>query len=237
MAKANLTWKVLPHGPVEKLGPRLWRVEGALEGMPLKRVMTVVKRADGTLVVHNAMALEEASMDELDAHGPVAAIVVPNGYHRLDAPAFKQRYPTAKVYCPSGARAKVEEVVPVDGDYAALGDDGVVRAETLEGTGATEGVLVVRDADGATLVFNDVVFNMPHAPGFSGFVLRHFTASSGGPRISRVARLFVVKDKAALRAHLERLAGTPNLVRAIVSHHETITGEVDRTLREVAATL
>jgi hypothetical protein len=237
MAKANTTWKVLPHGPIEKLGPRLWRVEGALDGMPLKRVMTVVKRADGTLLVHNAMALDAAAMEEFDAMGPIAAIVVPNGYHRLDAPAFKQRYPTAKFYCPSGARAKVEEVVPVDGDYAALGDDGVVRAETLDGTREAEGVLVVRDADGATLVFNDVVFNMPHAPGFSGFVLRYLTASSGGPRVSRVARLFVVKDAAALRAHFERLAAIPGLVRAIVSHHETITGEVDQALRALAATL
>jgi hypothetical protein len=237
MAKANTTWKVLPHGPIEKLGSRLWRVEGALDGMPLKRVMTVVKRADGTLLVHNAMALDAAAMEEFDALGPVAAIVVPNGYHRLDAPVFKQRYPTAKVYCPSGARAKVEEVVPVDGDYEALGDDGVVRAETLDGTREAEGVLVVRDAEGTTLVFNDVVFNMPHAPGFSGFVLRYLTASSGGPRVSRVARLFVVKDAAALRAHLERLAAIPGLVRAIVSHHETITGEVDRTLRALAATL
>ena len=123
------------------------------------------------------------------------------------------------------------------GEAIAIGDDGVVRAETLEGTGESEGVLVVRDADGTTLVFNDAVFNMPHAPGFSGFVLRYLTASSGGPRISRVARLFVVKDKSALRAHLERLAALPSLVRAIVSHHETIAGDVGRTLRDVAATL
>jgi len=44
-------WKVLPHKPIEKLAENLWRVEGDLEGMPLKRVMAIAKRADGSLEV------------------------------------------------------------------------------------------------------------------------------------------------------------------------------------------
>lgn len=30
MAKAHVSWKVLPHDPIEKLSDRLWRVEGEL---------------------------------------------------------------------------------------------------------------------------------------------------------------------------------------------------------------
>jgi len=73
--------------------------------------------------------------------------------------------------------------------------------------------------------------------GFSGFVFKHVTRSSGGPRVSRIARLFLVKDKAAFRAHLERLASTKDLRRVIVSHHETITEDPAGALRAVAATL
>ena len=67
MAKAHDTWKVLPHRPIEVVADNLWRVEGKLETMPLKRVMTIARREDGQLVVHNAMALDPESMARIDA--------------------------------------------------------------------------------------------------------------------------------------------------------------------------
>ena len=230
-------WKVLPHGKLEKLGPNFWRVEGDLPNGPLKRVMTIVKRANGGLVIHNAICMDDAEMKEIEALGAPEILVVPNGYHRLDAPRFKERYPNLKVYCPRGGRARVAEAVAVDGTYDTFPNDDVVSMETLEGTKEGEGAMTVQGEGGATLVLNDVVFNMPHAPGFTGFVLKAITASSGGPKVSRISRLALVKDKAALRAHLERLADTPKLARIIVSHHEMITNDPRGTLRAVAATL
>jgi hypothetical protein len=237
MAKANAEWTVLKHGPIERLSERLWRIEGTLPSMPLARVMTIARRADGGLVVHNAIAVDDATRAELEAWGPIAAIVVPNGYHRLDAPAFHARYPAARVVCPRGARAKVEQVVPVTGGYEDEPADPAVTLETLDGTGDAEGAMIVRDAAGASLVLNDIVFNMPHLPGIHGFVLRRITGSSGGPRVSRIARWFLAKDKPALRTHLERLAATPELRRICVSHHETIDRDPAKVLRDVAATL
>lgn len=236
-AKAHTEWTVLRHGPIQRLSERLWRVEGTLPAMPMARVMSIARRSDGGLVVHNAIAVDDAAIAEIEAWGPVAAIVVPNGYHRLDARAFHDRYPGARVVCPRGSRAKVEQVVPVTGGYEDEPADTAVALETLDGTAAAEGVMIVRDAGGASLVFNDIVFNMPHLPGVHGFVLRRITGSSGGPRISRIARWFLAKDKPALRAHLERLAATPDLRRIVVSHHEVIDRDPARVLRDVAATL
>jgi len=236
MAKAHATWTVLAHGPLEKLGDDVWRVEGALPGMSMKRVMTIARRADGQLVVHNAIALDDAAMKTLDALGPVGFIVVPNGYHRLDAPAFAKRYPNARVLAPRGARAKVGEVTTVHGDYGDFPADARVRLEHIDGTKDAEGVMIVEGADGATLVLNDIVFNMPHLPGFAGLVVRAL-GSSGGPRVTRIARMFLIKDKGAARAHLERLAKTPRLARIVVSHHEVIADAPAETLARVAATL
>jgi hypothetical protein len=237
MAKAHDTWKVLPHQPVEKLEENLWRVQGRLENMPLLRVMTLARMSDGRLVVHNAMALGEAEMKQIEAWGEPSFLIVPNAYHRLDVPAFKRRYPGIKVYCPRGARKKVEEVVAVDGTYDAFPDDEAVRFEHLDGTREGEGAMIVRSGDATTVVFNDAVFNMPHGEGVSGFFFRHVTQSTGGPRVSRLVRLFVVKERAAFAAHLARLADTPGLRRIIVSHHRTIDERPAETLREVAATL
>lgn len=227
---------MLPHGPIEKLSERVWRVEGQLPNMPMKRVMTIARRSDGGLVIHNAIALGETEMAEIAAWGPVVAIAVPNGYHRLDARVFHERFPAARVVCPPGARKKVEEVVPVTQSYVDEPADGAVSFEVLEGTKGGEGAMIVRDTAGTTLVLNDIVFNMPHVRGFTGFMLRRVTSSSGGPRISRIARWFLARDKPALRTHLEKLAGLPQLRRAIVSHHQVIDQPAG-VLRELAATL
>ena len=65
-------------------------------------------------------------------------------------------------------------------------------------------------------------------------MLRHVTGSSGGPKISRIGRWFIAREKPALKTHLERLA-VAELKRVIVSHHQVI--EQPAVLREIAATL
>ena len=237
MAKTHDTWTVLSHGALEKLTENLWRVQGRIERPPIERVMAIARLDDGRLVVHNPIALDDASMREIDAWGKVAFIVVPNAFHRMDAKPFAARYPDAKVICPHGARKKVEERVHVSGDYASFPTDSRVRMEHLDGVANAEGVMIVESNDGVSLVMNDILFNMPHTTGFSGFLLKSVLQSSGGPRVSRIGKWFLVKDKAALRACFARLASTPKLRRILVAHHETIDASPGETLARVAAAL
>ena len=230
-------WKTLPHGPLERLAENLWRVVGDLPRGPLKRVMTVVRRDDGKLLVHSAIALEPAAQAQLEALGEPAYLVVPNGFHRLDAPRYQARYPAMRVYCPRGSRARVAEVVRVDGAYEDYPQDGSTSLAYVDGVSDAEGLLHVRSPDGATLVLNDLVFDMPHEHGLQGFVLRHVMDSSGGPRLSRLCRLFLVKDKAKLRVALQALADTPDLVRIVVSHHQLIAERPAEILRTLAETV
>lgn len=234
MAADRDAWRVLPHDPLQQLEPNLWRVEGSLEGMAMRRVMTVARRSDGVLVVHNGIALEEEQMSRLEALGELGFLVVPNAYHRLDAPAFKRRYPKIRVLCPSGARKRVEKVVPVDFDYDGYPADPDVTVRHVAGTKNAEGAMVVRHDGSASVVLNDLLFNMPHLPGFVGWVLKHLTASSGGPRMSRVARMFLVSDRQAAADDLRTLATTAGLARVIVSHHQVVDRDAAKVLRDVA---
>ena len=236
MPAAFARWTVLAHGPLEPLSDNLWRVEGALPDMALRRVMTLARRSDGGLLVHNAIALGEEAMSALEALGPPSVLLVPNGWHRLDAPAYQQRYPGLRVYCPAGARKRVERVVAIDGSYDDVPPDAAVCARHVEGIGQREGVLEVRSAGGVTLVFNDLIFNQPHLPGLFGLVYRAL-GSSGPPRVTRIARLLMVKDRRALRADLERLAATPDLRRIVVSHIDVIDDRPAEVLRSIAAAL
>lgn len=238
MPKAHPSWTVLDHGPLEQLADNLYRVEGAVPGMSLRRVMTLVRRSDGSVLAHNPIALDDARRQQLEALGSLAVIVTPSAIHRLDTPAFKARYPSAAVFCPSGARRRVSEVVTVDGSYEDYADDGVVRFETLDGVAAAEGAMIVNSSDGVTVVLNDVVMNMDTRRDVLGYVFTSVLGSAPGPRVSRLSKWALVKDQSALRAHLERLAALPNLIRLVVSHDKVARGpEAARALREAATYL
>ena len=99
---------------LERLADNLRWVWGSLPGMSLKRTMTVVRLGDGRLVLHNAIALDDKTMAELEAFGTPAFLIVPNGGHRLDAPAYKARYPQLRVFGPRGSRKRIEEVIALD---------------------------------------------------------------------------------------------------------------------------
>ena len=236
MAKAFGEWKVLPHGSLLTLADNLLWAQGSLPGMSLKRTMVVVRLNDGNLVIHNGIALEPTQMAELERFGTPAFLIVPNGGHRLDAPAYKQRYPALRVFTPQGSRTRVEEVVPVDGVYEDFPHDDVLRLETLNGVEKTEGALIVQSSDGVSLILNDCMFNMDKKTDPLGFIFTTLMGSAPGPRVSRLAKLLFVKDKSALRADFERYAQLPNLVRVIVAHEKVASGADARASLLQAAT-
>lgn len=234
MGKAFSTWKVQEHGQVRTLQDNLHYVDGAVPGMSLRRCMCVARMANGGLVIHNAVALDDAAMAMIDGLGEVEYILVPSAYHRLDAPNFAKRYPNAKVLCPPGARKKVEAVVQVHGTYKDFPEDADVALEVLDGVRGAEGVMRVKSGDTLSIVFNDALFNVSKESG--GFVMG-LIGSTGGPKVTRIMRLFVIKQKKALRAHYERLAALPGLARLVPGHGEIIEVDAAQTLRSVASTL
>jgi hypothetical protein len=233
MAKCFTTWTVLPHKPLAKLAENLWQVEGTMPGGEMHRVMVVAKRADGDLVIHNGIALEEPLMAELEAFGTPRWLLVPNGFHRQDAFIWKQRYPDLKVLCPAGARKRVAKVVAVSGDYDDYPPDAHVKLVHLEGFKRAEGVLEIISQDGRSYVFNDAIMNKKKTGGVAGF----FIGPTGKPSVPRFARWVWMKDKRSFRAHLERLAHAPDVRRIIVSHGRTIDENAGAVLAQIAADL
>jgi hypothetical protein len=183
--------------------------------------------------MHNAIALEEDLMAEIDAWGEVAAILVPNSFHRMDAKIMKDRYPKAKVYAPAAAAKAVGKVVSVDGSYADAPGDKTVSVRHLDGMKEREGMMEVRSNDGVTAIFCDTVLNMPVLPGFFGFILH----PTGQPAVPRATRWFFLKDSAALKADLGKVAATDGLVRIISGHGKLIASDAPAAMRAAVATL
>jgi hypothetical protein len=227
------TWTVLPHDPVQKSTENLWWVEGTMPDGKTKRKMCVVRLRDGSLVVHNAIALSDAEMQELEAFGRPAYIVVPGGHHRQDARIWKDRYPAAKVVAPAGSKKRVEQIVPVELDYRDAPADDSVKFSYFEGTKEKEGYLEVKSESGTTLVINDVVCNMPKLGGPMGFLL----GPTGQPALPRAIRWLLVSDRGALREQVDALVNMPNLKRVVLSHGPNLEASPSEALRVAQATM
>lgn len=238
MTRPNENWNVLPHGKLTPIDDGMLTVEGRIKMplMDLPRRMTVVRLHDSRLVVWSAIALDDAAMATFEAFGRPAFLVVPNDHHRLDAKAWKNRYPELKVIAPEGAREKIANVVAVDTTSPDFGDPGVTFV-TVPGTRAHEAALVVRRERGTTLVLNDLVGNIRAASGIDGWLLRLAGFAGDDAQIPRVVKMALVKDAADLRAQLLEWAELPGLRRIIVSHGDPIESEPQRTLRDLAASL
>lgn len=228
-------WQVGEHEPLEQLDDDLWHVAAEVPGMPIGRHMVVVRLTSGALLIHNAVCLDEPSMAQLEQLGPPTYLIVPNGRHRLDAHAYKQRYPDVEVFTPGTSRKKAEQVVPITGTYEDLSSDPHLHVEMLDG--GKEGVFVYANrANENTLIFNDTLFNLPaRLPGFKGFMVRAM-GSAGGPKVTRLATMFAVTDRDKLAAHLHRLAqAKPRCI--IPGHGGVIFENAAETLAAVARKL
>ena len=229
-------WTVLPHGPLDRVAPELWLVDGGLPRGHMTRRMAVVRRRDGRLALHNAVPLDEAAMGLIEAWGEPAFLLVSNGFHRLDIHAFKARYPRMKVLCNAPHDARVRAKVAVDGHFDALPPDAVLRAEILDGSKVGEAAFVVQSGGQVSLLFGDTVMNLPHLPGLDGWLFR-LIGSTGGARVTPLARLATVGNRPALRAHLLRLAALDGLTRLVPTHGAVVEGDAAAVLRAVAEAL
>src|SRR5438477_270672 len=60
---------------------------------------------------------------------------------------------------------------------------------------------------------------------------------AGSPRVTPIARLFIVGDRARLRAEFLRLAAEPGLVRIVPCHGRVVRERAPEVLREAASAL
>ena len=237
MPRFHTEWTVWPHGPVEAIDEGILCVEGEVR-MPLgtfPRRMTVAALGDGGSVVFSPVSLDEPAMRKVERFGAPRFMVVPNGFHRLDAGPWKQRYPGLAVLCPPGAKKRVAEAVAVDATRDVM-DDEAVKFIIADGVRRAESALLIRRSAGATLVINDLISHIRHPRGLgANIIARLLRFGVKRPEMAREVRYLLVDDKAALAAQFRvwaELAPT----RIIPSHGDIIDDPV-AVLRRLAAEL
>jgi hypothetical protein len=175
----------------EGASPRLWQVTGSVARLALPRRMVVYRRDDGSLLIHSAVAVDEATLSALLSLGPPAALVVPNSFHRLDCGVYMRRMPQLAVFCPPVSNAAVASALPgiVLHDSRELEAAGSVKVYPIPGWNKAqpfEHAFELRVSDGTwAFVVTDSVFNVPPlAGGIGRFIQKVRTHSSVPPLLS-----------------------------------------------------
>ena len=233
MTAPHTEWTVLPHGKLMRVNERILTVVGDLK-MPLMQIprrMTVV-RSGADLVIFSAIALREPEMTELESFGRPAFLVVPSERHRLDAPAYLQRYPGMAVVAPRAGAKKIGEVVRVDTSTPDF-RDSTIRYVEIGGDSALE----VDGDDGLTLIVNDLIGDIHGEAGLGGWLLRVMGFAGDDPHVPAPVKLLLGQRKAEVAQQFRRWAERDDLRRIMVSHGDTIEKDPRGSLRTLAASL
>jgi hypothetical protein len=201
----------------------LWTVDRPL-GLRLAEIgtrMTVIRLADGGLLLHSPVKLDAELRPKLDALGPVQAIVAPSKAHHLFVGDYIGAYPDAVFYAAPGVGDKRRDLVVqgILGDHPPLAWAGQIEQHVFRGVPSLNEVVFLHAAS-RTLLVTDLVFNVPASEAHRA---RLFYALVGavdrfGPhRIVRMA----VRDKQATRRSVAAILAW-DFDRVVVSHGQVL---------------
>jgi hypothetical protein len=194
---------------LQRIGDALWGCEEPIRvfGIPQKHRMSVVQLRDGGLVVISPTHATSELIEELEALGPIQAVIFPSWWHDLHLAEWAERVPSATLYlAPSLVSARA--LLPA---AATLGENapelwaGQIGQQYVEGIGLKlEEVAFYHEAS-RSLILADLLFNYDDT--FSPIartVGRYVLGSYPGCRFATLFRPLVT-DRPALRASLDRI--------------------------------
>jgi hypothetical protein len=183
--------------------------------------MTVVRLPDGGLFLHSPIELGDPLKRELDALGPVRAIISPTRFHITHVPEFARAYPEARIYAAPGSESKLKGLLSpgVLGDTPEPAWAEVVDQAVFRGSSLYDEVDFFHWPSG-TLILTDLLFNIPTNRSWTTRVMAAMLGVLGRPSPSRSFR-WTMRDKAAIRASLERILAW-DFDRIILSHGDFV---------------
>ena len=198
----------------------LWVAEQRLRylGVGLTTRMTIVRLADGILMVHSPIHLTDELKSAVASTGRVGFIVAPNRFHHLFVSDWQKAYPDAQTFCAPGLdtkRADLKFTAILGDDPAPAWADQMDQAFMRALPPVNEIVFFHRKS--RTVIFTDLLFNIArHESAYARFLLR-LDGAFHGPAIPRSFRLLLRRRRVECVAFLDRLLSW-NFDRAILAH-------------------
>jgi hypothetical protein len=192
--------------------------------------MTVIRLADGSLLLHSPVALDPQLRRELDSLGRVRFAVAPNRFHHLYAGEVAKAYPEARLWVAPGLEQKRSDLV-IEG---VLGDDapGAWKEEVdqvfFRGRPFENEVVFLHRAS-RTLILCDLAFNFGPRTPFATRLVARLIGSYGRFGPSRLDPL-LIRDRRAARQSLERIL-VWDFDRIVIAHGDVLRSGGSAALR------
>lgn len=199
-------------------------------GWQLGTRMTVLRLADGSLLIHSPIELDETLKSEIEALGPVGHIVAPNLFHHLYAGDAASAFPDAKLHGARGLRKKRPDLRlnAVLGAQREPSWQGTL--ETLEIKGSLLEETVFLHQPSRTLVSADLVENFGGADDWWTRVYLKVGGIDGKIGLSRMLRL-AYRNRKQARHDIDALLDW-DLERIVLAHGAPIESGAADALRE-----
>jgi Domain of unknown function (DUF4336) len=215
------------------LAADLWVVDRPLRfaGLSLGTRMTVVRLADGALLLHSPVALDAALREALLQLGAPRYAIAPNRFHHLFIGEYRAAFPGIALCAAPGLPKKRKDLQfdQVLGDEAPAAWAGQLDQLVFAGA-PTIGEVVFHHRASRSLLTCDLAFNIgPEAPWATRQAFR-LAGCYGRLGPTRMEKLFI-RDRAAARASLERVLDW-DFERVVVAHGVVHEGGGAGTLRQ-----
>ncbi|MGC1306887.1 MAG: DUF4336 domain-containing protein [Phormidesmis sp.] len=208
----------------------LWVTEQPLRyfGLSVGTRMTVVRLANGELVVISPIQVNESLASQLNKIGTVKHIIAPNLYHYFFVAGFKTRYPQATLWAAPGLEVKQPEL-PIDRTIDRASNqlwDGLAFVffegfRTLGSAGFESlNECVFFHLPSRTLILTDIAFHFDESfPPLTQFATR---ITGGYKRLSpSLLEKIATTDKEKVRSSVERVLKW-DFERVVMAHGSII---------------
>ena len=200
-----------------------WRVLG----IDFKRNVTLLRLADGRVVVHSTAPFTQQDIAEIRRFGEPSWLVEATLIHDTFAKEGRKSLQNIPYLAPEGfveaTEVQTEPLLP-----PPRGWDGEIDVLRIDGVRMNEHALFHRRS--RTLVVADLFFSFPReTSGWPRFFVRHIMRLPRLFGISSVYRLFVIRDKEAFARSMRALLAL-DFERLVVAHWHPIETDAKRTV-------
>lgn len=218
---------------LKPIAASLWAHENDIRlpgGMSMPCRATIMRLPKGELVVHSPLALEDATVKDIDTLGDVRFLVAPSSAHWMFLEAAHERWPKARVLGAPALAKKLGsfafEHLPETGGIAGM--DGV-RVERIQGAPSMQEHVFLHEPS-RSLVVTDLMFNIHECRSFGMRFFLRLVGAWKRTAQSRVWRLLVKDRPAAARSALELL--TWDFERVVVAHGDIVEADACERARQ-----
>lgn len=221
-------------GPaLRQLAQDIWVAERPQRfyGLEVGTRMTVIRLADGSLLLHSPVLLDAELRRELDAIGRVRFAVAPNRVHHLYAGKVAEAYREARLWVGPGLERKRPDLVfdGVLGDEAPAEWKDQVDQAFFRGRPYENEVTFFHRAS-RTLILCDLAFNFGPGAAAPTRLLMRILGSYGRFGPSKLDPL-LIRDRRAARQSLERILGW-EFDRVVIAHGDVLESGGREALRQ-----